>query len=95
MPVYRASAVVRDAAGEEINVGSYCMPQWLTGTGQQEGPACRRGEGTLSLYLNEGTDSKPRLSPPEAVTADGAPIDVGSFAAPSRLTGTVTASRTC
>ncbi len=83
MPVYRASAVVRDAAGEEINVGSYCMPQVVDWNGDNKKDLLAgSGEGTLSLYLNEGTDSKPRLSPPEAVMADGAPIDVGSFAAP-------------
>jgi hypothetical protein len=82
-PVYGAPVVFKDAQGTEINVDSYCVPQVVDWNGDSKKDLLLgSGEGTLSLYLNEGTDRSPVFSSPKPVEADGAPLDVGSFAAP-------------
>jgi hypothetical protein len=82
-PVYGAPAVLKDARGTEINVDSYCSPHVVDWNGDSKKDLLLgSGEGTLSLYLNEGTDRSPLFSSSMPVEADGAPLDVGSFAAP-------------
>lgn len=82
-PAYGTAVVLRDAQGTEINVGGYCAPFVVDWNGDNKKDLLLgSGEGTLSLCLNEGTDRKPLFSAPGPVEADGAPLDVGSFAAP-------------
>jgi WD40 repeat protein len=82
-PAYGAPLVLRDAQGTAINAGSYCAPFVVDWNGDNKKDLfLGSGEGTLSLYLNEGTDNKPLFSPAQPVKADGAPIGVGSLAAP-------------
>ena len=40
------------------------------------------GEGTLVVYLNEGSDGSPIYTSPLTVDVEGSPLTVGSFAAP-------------
>ena len=82
-PAYGTAVVLRDVKGTEINVGGYCAPHVVDWNGDNKKDLLLgSGEGTLSLYLNEGTDRNPLFSSPQPVEADGAPLDVGSFAAP-------------
>ena len=82
-PLYGPAVVLRDTRGAEINVGSYCAPQVVDWNGDnRKDLLLGSGEGTIFLCLNEGTDRKPLFSSPQPLEADGAPIDVGSFAVP-------------
>ena len=82
-PVYGPPVVLKDAQGAEITVGSYCTPQVVDWNGDNKKDLLLgSGEGTLSVYLNQGTDSNPLFSSARPVEADGALLDVGSFAAP-------------
>jgi WD40 repeat protein len=82
-PVYGAPVVLKDARGTEINVDSCCAPHVVDWNGDsRKDLLLGSGEGTLSLYRNAGTDRSPVFSSPKPVEADGAPLDVGSFAAP-------------
>jgi hypothetical protein len=82
-PVYGDAVILRDAQEREMNVGSYCAPHVVDWNGDNKKDLLLgSGEGTLSLYINEGTDRTPLFASPQPVQADGAPLDVGSFAAP-------------
>ncbi len=82
-PAYGPAVVLKDAQGAEMNVGSYCAPHVVDWNGDNKKDLLLgSGEGTLSLCLNEGTDRSPLFSSPKPVEADGAPLDVGSFAVP-------------
>ena len=82
-PSFTSSKVLRDADGAAIAVDSYCTPcvvDW--NEDHKKDIVLGSGSGMLLVYLNQGSDSDPVLSPPFLVEVGGVALDVGSFAAP-------------
>jgi hypothetical protein len=82
-PVFETPLFLTDNEGTDIRRDSYCAPCVVDyNEDYKKDLLLGSGDGTLSLYLNKGTDRDPLFSPPLVVEVDGAPLDVGSFAAP-------------
>lgn len=82
-PVFTTPTVFKDSEEEEIRVDSYCTPcvvDW--NEDNKKDLLLGSGSGTLSLYLNQGSDSDPLFAPPLLIEVGEAALDVGSFAAP-------------
>jgi hypothetical protein len=82
-PVFSSPVVLEDTEGSPIAVDSYCVPcvvDW--NEDNKKDLVLGAGNGTLLVYLNEGSDSDPLFSSPVSIEAGGRILDVGSFAAP-------------
>ena len=82
-PVFTPPIVLNDAEGSELAVDSYCTPcvvDW--NEDHKKDILLGSVNGTLTLYLNQGSDASPLYSAPRSIEVEGAEIDVGSFAAP-------------
>ena len=83
LPVFSSPIVLKDAEGLEIAVDSYCTPcvvDW--NEDNKKDILLGSGGGTLSLYLNRGSDSEPLFAPPCSIEVEGVELAAGSFAAP-------------
>ena len=59
-PVFALPIPLKDARGGEITVDSYCTPFVTDWNGDNKKDLLLgSGDGTLSVYLNEGSDSDP------------------------------------
>ncbi|MBW2652269.1 MAG: VCBS repeat-containing protein [Deltaproteobacteria bacterium] len=82
-PLFTSPIVLKDANGSDISVESYSTPLVLDWNhDNKKDIVLGSGSGTLSLYLNKGSDSDPSFSPPLPIEADGIEVNVGSFASP-------------
>ena len=82
-PVFASPTLLKDARGEEVSVDSYCTPFVTDWNGDNKKDLLLgSGEGTLSVYLNEGSDADPFFAAPLTVEVEGFPLTVDSFAAP-------------
>lgn len=82
-PVFGASVVLADGEGKSIAVLSYCRPCVVDWNGDnRKDLLLGGGDGTLTLYLNQGSDGNPLFAPSRLVEIDGGLLDVGSNASP-------------
>ena len=82
-PLFTSPIVLKDANGSDISVESYSTPSVLDWNhDNKKDIVLGSGSGTLSLYLNKGSDSDPSFSPPFPIEAGGTEVNVGSFASP-------------
>ncbi len=82
-PLFSSPVVLQDANGLDIAVDSYSTPSVLDWNhDNKKDIVLGSGSGTLSLYLNKGSDSDPSFSPPLPIEAEGTEVNVGSFASP-------------
>ena len=82
-PVFVSSLFLKDAQGLPIAVDSHCKPFVVDLNGDNKKDLLLgSGSGTLSLYLNQGSDSDPLFSPPLPIEADGKELVLGSHASP-------------
>ncbi|MBW2554733.1 MAG: VCBS repeat-containing protein, partial [Deltaproteobacteria bacterium] len=81
--LFSSPVVLKDANGLDIAVDSYSTPSVLDWNhDNKKDIVLGSGSGTLSLYLNKGSDSDPSFSPPLPIEADGIEVNVRSFASP-------------
>jgi len=82
-PVFSSPLVLKEAEGVAIGVDSYCTP-WVVDWNEdhKKDILLGSGNGTLVVYLNQGSDSDPVWSAPGSIEVGGVALDVGSFAAP-------------
>ena len=82
-PTFTLPLSLHDAHGTEISVASYCTPFVIDWNGDsRKDLLLGDGEGSLVIYLNEGTDDDPLFSPPLTVEVEGSPLTVANFATP-------------
>ena len=82
-PVFVSSLFLKDAEGLPIAVDSHCKPFVVDLNGDNKKDLLLgSGSGTLSLYLNQGSDSDPLFSPPLPIEADGKELVLGGYASP-------------
>ena len=82
-PLFTSPIVLKDVNGLDIAVESYSTPLVLDWNhDNKKDIILGSGSGTLSLYLNKGSDSDPLFSPPLPIEAEGTAVNVESFASP-------------
>jgi len=82
-PSFASPVFLQDAQGEEIAVESNCTPfvtDW--NSDNRKDLLLGSGNGTLVVYLNEGSDGDPLFSPPLTVEVEGSPLTVENCATP-------------
>ena len=82
-PVFASPVSLKDAEGLPIAIDSHCKPFVVDLNGDNKKDLLLgSGSGTLSLYLNQGSDRDPLFSPPLPIEADGKELVLGSYASP-------------
>ncbi len=82
-PVFALPISLKDAQKEEISVDSYCTPFVTDWNGDNKKDLLLgSGEGTLSVYLNEGSDGDPLFASPLTVEVEGSPLNCRQFCCP-------------
>ena len=82
-PMFDTFFVLTDVDGSDIAVDSHCKPlvvDWNEDKKKDIVLGC--GSGRVSLYLNQGSDGAPLVSPPLVIEAEGRGIEVEGLASP-------------
>ena len=82
-PIFSSPIMLEDSEGSLMVVDSYCKP-WVVDWNEdhKKDILMGSGSGTLTLYLNQGSDSAPLFASPRSIEVEGKELAAGSFSAP-------------